>query len=328
MKKKIAVIGSGISGIYAARELSEVADVTVFEKSRGFGGRMSTRTREDYQFDHGAQYFTVKSRSFQQFLNPFISNGVITQWNQNIVGIEKNNKPKIRNLTADNTLYISTPKMSSFCRHLSSDLNVSLETKVEKIIKKDGEWLLYSGDNFLGEFAWVIFAIPSHQVAEIIPDCFAFKDEIKNIKMQACYSLMLGFNNPLHINWDAANISGYNISWVAVNSSKPERSGKYSIIAHSTNEWAEDNIESDLDKSKAYLISELSDIMGVDLISADYIDLHLWLYANVSKQNGKKAYIDFDNSLAACGDWCIQGRVEAAFLSSNYLVNSIKERFK
>ena len=68
MKNRIAVIGAGISGIYVAKELSKFAQVTVFEKSRGFGGRMSTRTRDDFEFDHGAQYFTVKSNEFNDFL--------------------------------------------------------------------------------------------------------------------------------------------------------------------------------------------------------------------------------------------------------------------
>lgn len=48
MKQKVAIIGAGISGVYAARELAKIADVTVFEKSRGFGGRMATRTKNEY----------------------------------------------------------------------------------------------------------------------------------------------------------------------------------------------------------------------------------------------------------------------------------------
>lgn len=41
---KVAVIGAGISGLICARVLVEHGmEVTVFEKSRGIGGRMSTR---------------------------------------------------------------------------------------------------------------------------------------------------------------------------------------------------------------------------------------------------------------------------------------------
>jgi renalase len=326
MKKKIAIIGAGISGIYVAKKLSKIADITVFEKSRGFGGRMSTRTRGDYQFDHGAQYFTARTKSFQQFLEPFVSNGIISKWKPNIVGIEKGGDPKVSNLNPDTPFYVPVPKMSGFCRYLASDLDVNLETKIDKIMKDGGKWSLYTSDGSLGQFNWVICALPSHQVPEIMPGCFSYMNEIRNIKMQGCYSLMLGFKSPLDIKWDAASVNGYDISWVAVNSIKPERPKKYSIIAHSTNQWAEDNIESSPEKVISHLISELSDIIGLDLASSDHIDLHRWRYANARKQTGQKAYIDFDNNLAACGDWCIEGKVEAAFNSACHIVESINNK--
>ena len=56
----VAIIGAGISGLSAARTLQDHGlTVTVFDKSRGVGGRMSTRrTDQGTTFDHGAQYFT------------------------------------------------------------------------------------------------------------------------------------------------------------------------------------------------------------------------------------------------------------------------------
>ena len=55
--RRVAVIGAGLSGLVAARELRECSEVTVFEKSHGYGG--------DFEFNHGAQYFTARSRAFQ-----------------------------------------------------------------------------------------------------------------------------------------------------------------------------------------------------------------------------------------------------------------------
>lgn len=326
MRKKVAVIGAGMSGVYIAKELSKIVDVTLFEKARGFGGRMSTRTKKNYQFDHGAQYFTAKNREFQRFLEPFIKNGTIAKWSPNIVGIEKNATPQITTLTHSVPFYIPKPKMSGFCRYIASDLVFQLTTKIDKITKDGDKWALYASSDFLGKFDWVICAIPSHQVTDIMPQNFKYISEIKNIHMQGCYSLMLGFQSPLAIYWDAATLKGYDVSWAAVNSSKPERGIEYSIIAHSTNKWAEDNIDADPEKVKKHLMLELSDVIGQDLKSADHIDLHRWRYANVEKQQGQKAYIDFDNNLVACGDWCIEGRIEAAFNSACYVLESIKKQ--
>jgi photolyase PhrII len=55
-RRTAIVIGAGLSGLTAARTLREQGvDVTVLEKARGAGGRMSTRRDGEHRFDHGAQ---------------------------------------------------------------------------------------------------------------------------------------------------------------------------------------------------------------------------------------------------------------------------------
>ena len=59
------VVGAGISGLLAARELSDAGwRVTVLDKGRGVGGRMATRRTGGARFDHGAQFFTVRDERF------------------------------------------------------------------------------------------------------------------------------------------------------------------------------------------------------------------------------------------------------------------------
>ena len=68
-QRHIAVVGAGIAVITCARTLIQAGHrVTVFEKSRGAGGRMSTRNTEFGSFDHGAQYFTVRDERFEHAL--------------------------------------------------------------------------------------------------------------------------------------------------------------------------------------------------------------------------------------------------------------------
>ncbi len=65
MKKKIAIIGAGISGLILAQRLKDHADIVVYEKARGVGGRMSTRYADPFYFDHGTQFFTARTDAFQ-----------------------------------------------------------------------------------------------------------------------------------------------------------------------------------------------------------------------------------------------------------------------
>jgi predicted NAD/FAD-dependent oxidoreductase len=41
--KKVAIIGAGLTGLTIAQELNTHLNVTIFEKSRGVGGRIATR---------------------------------------------------------------------------------------------------------------------------------------------------------------------------------------------------------------------------------------------------------------------------------------------
>src|SRR4051812_28611384 len=84
--RHIAVIGAGIAGIACARTLAQAGHrVSVFEKSRGTGGRMSTRDTEFGGFDHGAQYFTVRDARFEKVLAN--TSSMVRPWSANTVRI-------------------------------------------------------------------------------------------------------------------------------------------------------------------------------------------------------------------------------------------------
>ncbi len=56
VRPKIAVIGAGLSGALTAYYLSSIADVVVFEKSRGVGGRLARTSIDGRSFNLGAQF--------------------------------------------------------------------------------------------------------------------------------------------------------------------------------------------------------------------------------------------------------------------------------
>jgi predicted NAD/FAD-dependent oxidoreductase len=60
---RIAIIGSGITGISVAFQHPPNSHITMFDKSRKPGGRVSTRTSRQhpgYSFDHGAPFVYAK----------------------------------------------------------------------------------------------------------------------------------------------------------------------------------------------------------------------------------------------------------------------------
>jgi predicted NAD/FAD-dependent oxidoreductase len=71
MTVAVAIVGTGIAGLAAARYLRERGIAcTLFDKSRGLGGRMATRRVDTLHFDHGAQFFTARSARFASLVAP------------------------------------------------------------------------------------------------------------------------------------------------------------------------------------------------------------------------------------------------------------------
>jgi alkylation response protein AidB-like acyl-CoA dehydrogenase len=111
--------------------------------------------------------------------------------------------------------------------------------------------------------------------------------------------------------------------WIAkTGMSNPEG---FSLLINSTNAWAEQHLDDDRAAVQKHLCNELSEIIGYDVNQADHIALHGWRYANIGKQLADPSLVDAENKLAACGDWCVHGRVEGAFTSAMHLAKKLKE---
>src|SRR6266581_2895913 len=65
----IAIMGAGIAGLAAAHTLQDAGHtVTLFEQSHEVGGRATTRQRNGFTYDHGAQYIKGGSPTSTAFI--------------------------------------------------------------------------------------------------------------------------------------------------------------------------------------------------------------------------------------------------------------------
>ncbi len=321
----IAIIGAGLSGLTVANRLKNIADITLFEKSRGVSGRMATRRAEPYFFDHGAQFFKARTDAFQSFIAPMIDSGIVAVWDAHFVEFLDGAITQKRQWGKDSPHYVSVPGMNALAKHLSQELTVHCGTHVHSITKQSDKWLLHGEqDQLLGTFDWVISSLPAEQAATLLPSSLVFYQQVKSVNMKSCFSLMLGFEDDLALDFDAALVYGEDISWISVNSSKPGRKADgCCLLIHSTNHWANGHIDDDCSYVLDYLCKQTSNLIGHDVSLANHKVVHGWRYANIDKQHGETHLIDQEARIGVCGDWLIQGRVEAAFTSGYKLANTI-----
>src|SRR5918995_5952879 len=134
-QRSCVVVGAGISGLLAAKTLNEKGwTVTVLDKSRGVGGRMATRRVGRGNFDHGAQFFTVRGERFAGLVEDWLGGGVATEWTRGFADSE--GRPN----EDGHPRYRGAEGMTSIPRYISRGLDVRAGERVVTVDAGDGGW--------------------------------------------------------------------------------------------------------------------------------------------------------------------------------------------
>lgn len=317
---RVAIIGAGISGLSAAKLMPE-HEVVIFEKSWRPGGRVTTRSHDQSSFDHGAQFFTVHTLVFSEFLAPLVDAKVIVPWPARFVEMNGHQVVLSRIWSDEPCHYVGMPSMSHVGQYLAQGLKMIYDVEIKKLQRQSGSWQLVdqNGQYYLN-FDWVILAVPALQALALVHPHMPAWGSLADVNMQGCYSYMLAFDEDFDLGFDAAVVKHKNISWIAANRSKPGRKGQPTLLVHSTNQWADAHMGLGLDEVKVYLRKELESVVSIPHPVLE--DIHRWRFANY-RRRPMQTFVDMDKQLAVCGDWCHQGRVEAAFLSAKNTVEAM-----
>ena len=387
---KIAIIGGGLTGLFTAtlleRAFSQINDqkindkslipeITIFEKSRSVG-RLATRYRSDnhtnknWQWAFGAQFFTAKSASFQQFIKPWLKTDLLQPWCAQVVSLTpmdtNNQTPDIQpqeQWSRIQARYISIPKMTSWGRALADELqhttinfktrvaplaqyNQTLAKKISKKTSKKTELFDEEG-NSLGSFDWVICTAPNGQAIELMAASdFSEVAKITEPRMQACYTLMLGWddNQPLPEAlryqgkaWDVAYVQQSILDRIFIEHQKPAHDELLpSITIHARNDWSEQHVDADIDTIKAQLLVAAQQALNWNEESTpSQIDCHRWRYAATVKVSNTVSnnidsnkeplgiLVDKEQQWIVSGDWCGQGNIESCYQMATQTVARI-----
>lgn len=323
---RIAVIGAGISGLAFAKEILKKNNVkiTIFEKSRGLGGRMATRSLAPYTFDHGAQHFTIRSDEFRNFLTPYFADGTVQVWKGNVANISP--AQMILNSSFEEPHYVACPNMNSLAKRIAENLNVLRETEISSAVEQSNKtWRLFDVKGTdLGVFDWCVMSAPIAQTLRILPDLALSHPELLNVKMKSNFTLMAGLHEKQNFPWIAAKVVESPIGWISMNHRKPSRNQTaISLVIQSTCDWAEKNFEQEMQWVQKILLQEAQTLCQIKMSADDICNLQRWRYAIVSHPLKEPFVLNSEKKIAAIGDWCMDPRVESAWFSGYSLAKSI-----
>lgn len=298
--KRVAIIGAGMAGLAAARELAgHGLEVTVFEKSRGMGGRCATKRWEGHVVDHGAQYFTVRDERFRAAVSAASGDRV-----------ERLAAP-VRTggqATEDTERWFHREGNSRLARDLAAGLEVRLETTVE-----DARALL-------GSFDRVVSSAPWPQTARM------FGVDPAGIDYVPCLAVILAYRGE----WLGATGNAYALrdplgplAWTACENHKPGRiaPGFTVLVSHLSEAFSREHLECPAEEWPGLvrpLVEAAWELPG-EAFAAGFG--HRWRYARVGMPFAVPALPD---RCHFAGDGVRASRVEDAWLAGHeFAVNLI-----
>lgn len=313
----VAIVGAGLAGLVAARTLADHGlDVRLFDKSRGVGGRMSTRrTKTGLRFDHGAQYFTARDCRFARYVRSWVDSGLVDSWSGRVVQL-RNAKPIAEK--SDTARYVGCPGMNAVAKHLAEDLDCRLSTHVQALRRRQDRWELSDDTGgSLGRFDRVIINCPPAQTAVLLHDHSHLAERISAVKMNPCWAVMLQLAGASGIDFDGAFVDDSPLSWICRNNSKPGRSGDGETwVLHASAAWSAEHLEAEAASVCDRLVAAWREQTGVPAATRiETAIAHRWRYAIPDNPLPEDCLWDAANGLGACGDWCGGPRIEGAFLS-------------
>lgn len=319
--RSIAIIGAGLAGLSCAQALVERGHhVNIFEKSRGVGGRMSTRSFETWACDHGAQYFTATDPAFQRQVERWQSVGAAALWEAQVTSFEADGWQTIKPSVGR---YVGTPSMTAPAKQLAKDLTTHCSTTIDQLLREGLSWKLHSKEH--GElehrFDTVLLAIPSKQ-AEVLVQAHskALYQRCQDAVMAPSWALMVYANERLPLAFDAAFINQGIFSWIARSSSKPQRTSGEAWLAHASTEWSLKNENMPKEEATPLLVA------GFEALTSyrpETFQTHLWRFARLGHATHHGHVFDDTLQLGLCGDWTSTEKVEGAWLSGQALARDI-----
>ncbi len=340
---KIAIIGAGIAGTSAASLLIDQGhSVDIFEKSRGLGGRLTTKRLDWAHIDTGAQYFTARDPRFIQQVEQWQTAKAAELWEFEPFSIQNNKLVR----SSDNTKrYVGTPRMNSIIHDVAKNLDITLSTRISQVNLEHFQsgqvkWRLIDEANkeYHG-YDWLISSAPIEQTQHLLD---ASPSNLTTVSQQLprnahlpCWAIALATKGKIHD--EIQGIFGdETISWVSRQSTKPQRTllGDYHDcwLVHFSSQWSAQHHKDTSQNLPQIALNWLNTYLlpfrenAGQALKCEYSYQHFWLYAKLRDERSALApIIEPDLNIAIIGDWCFSGRVEGSYLSAAHLADFLSK---
>ena len=340
----IAVIGAGIAGLTVAAELAAAGhEVSLFDKSRGPGGRCATRRSAFGAFDHGAPGFSATTAAFRAQVAAWQDAGWVSGADEAdgiaTGGASQHSQPS--------PIY-GVPSMNALARQLAARLptGVTLHTDRQVVAIEPcaagAGWQLRLSDGTIHAtpFDAVAVAVPAEQAALLLAPDAALADAMRHTRSDPCWTLVAAWSRPPPTASDTYRSSDAHgvLSLAKRDDTRLGRTNAEGVacrwVLHATPQWTIEHLEAPADSVTADMLHAFEDLVGAGLDAPLHAVAHRWRYAQVGTPRSEPCGWNAALRLGACGDaWHAHGDpgsplpsgIERAWLSGRALAQQLRQ---
>ncbi len=316
--KSCIIIGAGMSGLLAARELQDAGwQVTILDKGKSVGGRMATRRFGEGTFDHGAQFFTVRGERFENLVESWVQAGAVKEWARGFADAEgergEDGHPRYR----------GAESMTSIPKHLADGLDVKTgEHVVDVHLSEDGGWEVITENNTSSNADALILTAPVPQSLALaesggygLPE--EIKSQLQDISYDPCVALMATVSETgLVPEPGGMQIKDDRLDWIGDNQPKGISEAP-ALTIHGSPAWSRQHFDDSDEEVTEALLDLAGEYLGTDLApKVVETSIARWRYSWVTNPYPEPYLLASENPpLLFCGDSFGQPKVEGASLS-------------
>ena len=305
MNFDVIIVGAGLSGSYLARKIKELGlNTLIIEKSKGIGGRFSTKPVGKGLADYGCQYLKPKTKELSELIQSLK--------NKNII--------KKSNILQDDEAFIAPYGMNKIPQYLSLGVSTLLNQKVSSIKKTSNHWEIKTNSFFL-KSRILVLTMPINQVSELLKVSDLVITDLPTAAYKSFYTIT--FQNMDTIGSKPVLKNDFS-PWICNNLLKGLSIDQNSFTVN-VNEKLSNTLLNIEDDKKHELIKRHLKESGFKNLS--FYNLHYWRYAFTEGQNNIANYFNEDNMLALCGDSFSVGQADGAVVSAQKTFEQIRNVF-
>lgn len=324
MQSSILILGAGVSGLTAARFLqSHGLSVTLLDKGRGVGGRVSTRKLGDRdaphgRWDHGAQFATFRSEGLKGLLQEWGVLEGLSSWSHSPDGTTRNRHPL---------------GMNQFTRQLASGLQVVNSCRIVSLQQGQDGWtaLDEAGNAFSAKM--LISTLPAPQLIDLLRQSdleLPAVAALKQIVYSRCLTLMAELQGPSGIAAPGLLRPESAILEQVIDNRIKGISEAYTVTAHAKAEFSLEWFDRDRATAASVLRAALQEIVTSPILN---VQIHGWKFAEAVRRHPEPC-LELAPGFWAAGDGFCAGdasvpadhrpRIESAMLSGLLLAQKLR----